>query len=315
MQTDTEKIAVIGCGTVGCSTAFALMSGGLFSRIALVDEDRRKAELEALDMTDGPSFETHVEVEASDYDGIMDSHIIVIAEDSAMENGEEDSESISRSVERIKNISWEIGRRDYQGIILVVAEPVELLSLTAYMYSGLDENRVIGIGTVLDTARLKMELGEQLDVDSSKVHAFIIGEKSDGEMVAWSAAHVSGKPLSNYFEMRSENEKSSSEMRNEVRNCASAIINEKRHTLNGVAMSAAKICRSIVLNEKTVLPVSSLMKGEYGVDGISLSVPAVVGSAGVECHVPIFLNRKELGRLQQSAASIRKTAALEGIIK
>lgn len=312
LNTDIKKVAVIGCGTVGSSTALALMNGGLFTKIALVDEDVKKAELEALDMTDGPSFETHVEVKASDYDGIMDSSIIVIADDSVMENGGISEMTQDKSVERIKNIAWEIGRREYEGIILVVAEPVELLTFTAYMYSGLDESRVVGIGTVLDTARLKMELGEQLDVDSRNVHAFIIGENREREMVAWSAAHVSGTPFKNFFETKSE--KSTAELTSDVKNCASAIINEKRQTLNGVAMAAAKICRSIVLDEKMVLPVSSLMKGEYGIEGISLSVPAVVGSDGVECHVPLFLSRNELKMLHQSAASLKKTAAMAGIL-
>ena len=310
---DNNKVAVVGCGSVGSSTAFALMKTGLFSEIALLDTNRERAELEALDMTDGPSFETHVSVFAADYDEIMDSGIIVVTAGTKSTDGNE-KEEVNANVEIIREIAAEIGKRNYQGIVVIAANPVDLLTLTMITYSGLPEHRVIGLGTVLDTARLKVVLGEQLNVDSKNIHAFIIGENGEDEMVAWSSAHVAGTPIREFCRQQKKESESIDEVTAVMRNRASAIINDTDATVTGTAMATAKICRSIVLNEKTVLPVSSLMNGEFGIDGISLSVPSVVGKDGVECHVPIFLDRRELEDLRKTADSIRNTAVNAGIL-
>lgn len=312
-----RKAAVIGCGFVGSSSAFALMQSGLFSEIALLDSDRGRAEGEALDISHGIPFVGQTRIYAADYDGIVDSAIIIITAGAAQKPGETRLDLVNKNVGIFRSILPEIAKRSYEGIILVVANPVDILTLAAIKYSGLPENRVIGSGTVLDTARLKMELGDHLSVDSRSVHAFIIGEHGDSEMVAWSSANVSGVPLNDFCEMRGHfnHQEAMKEIAEKVKNSAYEIIEKKKATYYGIAMSVVRICRAVVMNEKSVLPVSSMMHGEYGIEGISLSMPVIVGSNGIETRVPIVLNREEQEKLKASAEALRKTARDAGLIE
>ncbi len=312
-----RKAAVIGCGFVGSSSAFALMQSGLFSEIVLLDSDRGRAEGEALDISHGIPFVGQTRIYAADYDGIVDSAIIIITAGAAQKPGETRLDLVNKNVGIFRSILPEIAKRSYEGIILVVANPVDILTLAAIKYSGLPENRVIGSGTVLDTARLKMELGDHLSVDSRSVHAFIIGEHGDSEMVAWSSANVSGVPLNDFCEMRGHfnHQEAMKEIAEKVKNSAYEIIEKKKATYYGIAMSVVRICRAVVMNEKSVLPVSSMMHGEYGIEGISLSMPVIVGSNGIETRVPIVLDREEQEKLKASAEALRITARDAGLIE
>ena len=312
-----RKAAVIGCGFVGSSSAFALMQSGLFSEIALLDSNRDRAEGEALDISHGVPFAGQSRIYAADYDEIMDSAIIIITAGAAQKPGETRLDLVNKNVGIFKSILPEIAKRNYEGIILVVANPVDILTLAAIKYSGLPENRVIGSGTVLDTARLKMELGAHLSVDSRSVHAFIIGEHGDSEMVAWSSANVSGVPLHDFCELRGHfnHQQAMNEIAEKVKNSAYKIIEKKKATYYGIAMSVVRICRAVVMNEKSVLPVSSMMHGEYGIEGISLSMPVIVGSDGIETRVPIVLDQEEQEKLKASAEALRKTATDAGLLE
>ena len=176
--------------------------------------------------------------------------------------------------------------------MLIVANPVDILTQVAQKLSGLPESRVIGSGTVLDSGRLKYRLGEHLGVDSKSVHAFIIGEHGDSEIAAWSSANISGIPLNDFCEMRGhfQHVEAEREIAEEVKNSAYEIIKRKRATYFGVAMAVKRICEVIVRDEKSVLPVSTAMHGEYGVDGVVLSMPCIVGKEGIETKVPFQLN-------------------------
>ena len=175
---------------------------------------------------------------------------------------------------------------------------------------------MFGSGTVLDTARLKMELGEHLSVDNRSVHAFIIGEHGDSEIVAWNSANVSGVPLHDFCSLRGHrnHEQAMNEIAEKVKNSAYEIIEKKKATYYGIAMSVVRICRAVIMNEKSVLPVSSMMHGEYGVDGIAMSFPVIVGSDGIETRVPIVLNYEEQLKLRESADALRKTAKEAGLL-
>ncbi len=312
-----RKAVVIGCGFVGSSSAFALMQSGLFSEIALLDSNRDRAEGEALDISHGVPFAGQSRIYAADYDEIMDSAIIIITAGAAQKPGETRLDLVNKNVGIFKSILPEIAKRNYEGIILVVTNPVDILTLAAIKYSGLPENRVIGSGTVLDTARLKMELGAHLSVDSRSVHAFIIGEHGDSEMVAWSSANVSGVPLHDFCELRGHfnHQQAMNEIAEKVKNSAYKIIEKKKATYYGIAMSVVRICRAVVMNEKSVLPVSSMMHGEYGIEGISLSMPVIVGSDGIETRVPIVLDQEEQEKLKASAEALRKTATDAGLLE
>lgn len=298
-----RKIAVIGCGFVGAASAFALMQSGLFSEIVLLDADHEKAEGEAMDISHGIPFSRHMKVYAGNYDDIADASIIVITAGAGQKPGETRLDLVHKNVGIFKSIIPEISKRNYQGILLIVANPVDILTQVALKLSGFPENRVIGSGTVLDTARLKYELGEHLEVDSRSVHAFIIGEHGDSEIAAWSSANISGIPMNRFCEMRGhfDHERAMGEIGERVRNSAYEIIERKHATYYGVAMAVKRICEVIMRDEKSILPVSSMMHGEHGVDGIVLSMPAIIGKNGLETKVPIMLNEEEKSMLQESA--------------
>lgn len=197
-----RKAAIIGCGFVGSATAFCLMQSGLFSELVLLDANKEKAEGEAKDIVHGIPFVGQMKIYAGEYDDIMDAAVIIITAGANQKPDETRLDLVHKNVGIYKSIMPEIAKRNYQGILLIVSNPVDILTYTAHKLSGIPENRIIGSGTVLDTARLKYQLGEHLNVDSRSVHTFIIGEHGDSEIAAWSSANVSGIPLNDFCEMR-----------------------------------------------------------------------------------------------------------------
>ncbi len=310
-QVDTRKAAMIGCGFVGSASAFALMQSGLFSELVLIDANHDKAEGEAMDIAHGLPFAGQMKIYAGDYDDIVDAAVIIVTAGAAQKPGETRLDLVNKNVNIFKSIIPEIAKRNYKGILLIVANPVDILTYTAVKLSGLPENRVIGSGTVLDTARLKYALGEHLEVDSRSVHSFIIGEHGDSEIVAWSSTNVSGIPVNDFCELRGHfnHEEAMRRIADDVKNSAYDIIEKKGATYYGIAMSVKRICECIMRDEKSILPISSMMHGEYGISDICLSMPTVVGREGVETRVPIQLNEQEESALSASAEQLSKVAA------
>lgn len=308
MAVNNRKVAVVGLGFVGSASAFALMQSSLFSEMVLVNRDMNKAEGEALDISHGLPFAKPMKIYAGTYDDIVDAAVIVITSGAGQKPGETRLDLVRKNVEVYRSIIPEIAKRNCEGILLIVSNPVDILTSAAVKLSGFPENRVFGSGTVLDTARLKYLLGEHLNVDSRSVHAFIIGEHGDSEIAAWSSANVSGVPLHNFCEMRGhfEHEKAMYEIAEGVKNSAYEIIEKKKATYYGIAMSVKRICEAIVRDEKSILPISSIQHGQYGIEGVALSMPAVVGKNGVETLVPIELNEAEQTALRQSADTLRQ---------
>lgn len=310
-QVDTRKAAMIGCGFVGSASAFALMQSGLFSELVLIDANHDKAEGEAMDIAHGLPFAGQMKIYAGDYDDIVDAAVIIVTAGAAQKPGETRLDLVNKNVNIFKSIIPEIAKRNYKGILLIVANPVDILTYTAVKLSGLPENRVIGSGTVLDTARLKYALGEHLEVDSRSVHSFIIGEHGDSEIVAWSSTNVSGIPVNDFCELRGHfnHEEAMHRIADDVKNSAYDIIEKKGATYYGIAMSVKRICECIMRDEKSILPISSMMHGEYGISDICLSMPTGVGREGVETRVPIQLNEQEESALSASAEQLSKVAA------
>lgn len=311
MAVNDRKVAIIGLGFVGSASAFALMQSGLFSEMVLVNRDKSKAEGEALDISHGLPFAKPMKIYAGTYDDIKDAAVIVVTSGAGQQPGETRLDLVKKNVAVYRTIIPEIAKRNCEGILLIVSNPVDILTSVAVKLSGFPENRVFGSGTVLDTARLKTLLGEHLDVDSRSVHAFIIGEHGDSEIAAWSSANVSGVPLHSFCEMRGhfEHEKAMREIAEGVKNSAYEIIEKKRATYYGIAMSVKRICEAIVRDEKSILPVSSIQHGRYGIDGVALSMPAVVGKNGIETHVPIELDENEQAALRHSAETLKHVLA------
>lgn len=244
-----------------------------------------------------------------DYDDVKDAGIVIVTAGANQQPGETRLDLVNKNVGIFKKIIPEIANRGFEGILLIVANPVDILTKVAIKLSGFPENRVIGSGTVLDTARLKYRLSEHLGVDSKSIHAFIVGEHGDSEIAVFSSANVSGIPLSQFCELRGhfEHRASEQEIAEKVKNSAYDIIQRKRATYFGVAMAVKRICEVIVRNEKAILPVSTSMHGEYGIEDVVLSMPCVVGSDGIEVQVPVVLSEEEKGKLQESAKILKET--------
>lgn len=310
MSVNQRKVAVIGCGFVGSATAFALMESGLFSEMVLIDADKNRAEGEAMDISHGLPFARPMKIYAGEYDDIVDAAIIIVTAGANQKPDETRLDLVHKNVSIYKSIIPEIASRGCEGILLIVSNPVDILTYVAWKLSGFPRNRVLGSGTVLDTARLKYNLGEHLGVDSRSVHAFIIGEHGDSELAVWSSATVSGVPIHKFCEMRGHynHDEAAERIHETVKNSAYEIIEKKRATYFGVAMAVRRICECLVRDEKSILPVSNLMQGEFGISDIALSVPAVVGADGVENIVPVSLNEEELEKLQASAATLKEIA-------
>ena len=314
-EVNPRKAAVIGCGFVGSATAFTLMQSRLFSELVLLDVNMEKADGEAKDIAHGIPFAGQMKIYAGTYDDAADAAIIIITAGANQKPGETRLDLVQKNTAIYQSIIPEIVKRDFGGILLIVSNPVDILTYVALKLSGLPEKRVLGSGTVLDTARLKYALGEHLGVDSRSVHSFIIGEHGDCEIAAWSSTNVSGIPLNDFCEMRGHfnHDAAMDAIAEKVKNSAYEIISKKQATYYGIAMSVKRICECIVRNERSILPVSAMMHGEYGIEDITLSMPAIVGIGGVETHVPIALSEEEAEKLVESAKKLKEVA--KGLIE
>lgn len=307
MAVNLRKVAMIGCGFVGSASCFALMQSGLFSEMVLIDAFPEKAEGEALDIAHGLPFVKPMNIYAGTYDDITDAAIIIVTAGVAQKPGETRLDLVRKNVAIFKAIIPEIAKRNCEGILLIVSNPVDILTYTALKLSGFPETRVLGTGTVLDTARLKYLIAEKMDVDARNVHAFICGEHGDSEVPIWSSATISNVPLREFAEIRGYQnvDKDLNEIAEEVKNSAYTIIKKKRATYYGIAMGVVRVCEAIIRDEHSVLPVSSLMYGAFDIDGLSLSMPAVVGASGVEMLVPVSMSEEELDAIRKSAATLK----------
>ena len=308
MATNPRKAAIIGCGLVGSSIAFRFLQQGLFSQLVLLDVDQDRAEGEAMDLSDGLPYGATMEITAGSYDDITDCALVVITAGVNQKPGETRLDLIGKNTAILRSILSEITARDFDGILLIVSNPVDVLTYAAWQMSGYPKERVIGSGTVLDTARLKQLLGEELGVDSRNIHAFIVGEHGDSELAVWSEANVSGLDLEDFCRVRGQTLGAENRERlyREVRDSAYQIIERKGATYYGIAMAVGRIAEAIVKDERAVLPVSAVLDGQYGMNGLALSLPSVVGRKGLQEILEMPLSGEERAALTASAEQMRE---------
>jgi L-lactate dehydrogenase len=299
---------MIGCGFVGASSAFSLVESGLFSELVLIDVNRDRAEGEAMDLSHGLPFARPMEIYAGSYDDVADCGLIIVTAGANQKPGETRLDLVKKNVGIFKSIIPELRKRGCEGILLIVANPVDILTYVALKLSGFPSNRVIGSGTVLDSARLKYLLGQHLNVDSRSVHAFIIGEHGDSELAVWSSANVSGIELNHFCELcgHYHHMETMQKLYESVRDSAYEIIRKKGASYYGIAMAVRRIAECIVRDEHSILPVSSLIEGHYGLNGVCMGVPTIVGSGGVEKVLDIRLSPEEQAELQRSAEALKQ---------
>lgn len=307
INADVRKCAVIGCGNFGATIAYTLMQSELFSELVLIDIDPRKAQGEAEDIAHGLPFHSPMAIYSGNYKDIADAALVIITAGAPQKAGESRMDLIHKNEQIFADIVDKISATDPRGIILVVSNPVDILTYLTLVRSGLPACRVIGSGTVLDTARLKQLVGERLGVDSRNVHTFIIGEHGDSEVAVFSSANVSGVDLSCFC---SEcacgcDPRRFEDIFLDVRDAAYRIIAAKGATYYAIAEAVRRIAVAIVRDEHTILPVSTLADGYYGISDVCIGLPCIVGRGGIEKVLQIPLDAGELEKLRRSAESVR----------
>lgn len=302
-----RRVVVVGAGAVGSTYAYTLMRSGLAGEIVLVDIDRDRAEGEALDMNHGLFFSPPVNLHAGDYDDCRNADLIVITAGAAQKPGQSRLDLISTNVKICRDIMEKITAQTTDPVILMVTNPVDVLTYFAREFSGLPAGRVIGSGTVLDSARFRYLLSRYFNIDARNVHSYVIGEHGDSEVCLWSSAHIGAMPLDCYCKSCNQHipDKDRTEIEEQVRQSAYHIIESKGATNYAVSLALERITGAILRNERSVLTVSTLNHGEYGLEDVCLSLPCVVDSNGVAQVLCMDLDKKEEENLQHSARVLK----------
>lgn len=298
-----KKIGIIGCGNVGATIAYEFAGSGLFSEMILLDIDKKRAEGEAMDLSHGLPFSGPMQIYRGEYKDLSECGIVIIAAGANQKPGETRPELLGRNRLIMNSIVQQLLRYNKECIIIVVSNPVDILSRMVFEASGFPPERVIGSGTVLDTARLKYLLGERLSVDIRNVHAFMIGEHGDSEFPVWSSANISGIDLDDFCKLRKKSDfkELKASVKEQVVNSAYRIIEGKGATYYGIAKAVGRIVECIVKDQHSILPISVLVDGHYGLHGIYMSLPAILGRNGVEEILDFDLDENELELLKNTA--------------
>lgn len=302
------KITVVGAGFVGSTTAYTLMLSGLISEIVLIDLNKSKAEGEVMDLNHGMPFVRPVKIYTGDYSDCADSDIVIITAGANQKPGETRMDLVNKNTAIFKGIVSEVTRYNKDCILLVVTNPVDILTYVTYKISGFDKSKVIGSGTVLDTARFRYLLGDHVGLDTRNVHAYILGEHGDTEVPTWSITNIAGIPMDDYCNdcERCEGKLSKFEVYQDVKNAAYQIIERKGATYYAVALAVRRIVESIVRDENSILTVSSLLDGQYGLGDVCLSLPSVVNKNGVGRILDVPISEAEIASLKKSGDALKE---------
>lgn len=297
-----HRVVVIGTGAVGSTTAYTLLLHKRMSELVFIDANHNKALGEALDMNHGLPFVGGVKLWAGDYSDCKDADIIIIAAGSNQRPGETRIDLLNRNSAIFEDIISNITKYNNSGILLIATNPVDILSYVSWKKSGWPSNRVIGSGTLLDSARFRYLIGKEKGIDPRSIHAHIIGEHGDSELPVWSLSNIAGAPL-NFEEDKQQ------EIFENTKNAAYEIINAKGSTSYAIALALDRIVAAILQNEHAVLNVSSLLEDYHGISDVYLGVPAIVGRDGIQAKLPIPMNEHEEELLRASAKKLKDQIA------
>lgn len=308
MQRPQRKIVVVGAGSVGATYVYALMHTGLASEIVLVDIDQRRVEGEVMDLEHGLAFVQPANIRAGGYSDCADANLVVITAGAKQALGQSRLDLARRNAEIIESICDQINKSNSSAVLLVVTNPVDVLSYVARRRLGWPRQRVIGSGTVLDSARFRFMLSRHCGIDTRNVHAYVLGEHGDSEVVAWSMTHVAGVSMKDYCAICQGcvSNKTHQEITRRVRDSAYHIIDYKGSTYYAIGLTLTRISAAILRNEHSIMTVSLLMQGEYGVDDVCLSVPCIVGEGGVERIITVPLSEAEQRDFEASAKKLKE---------
>ena len=309
------KIVVVGAGFVGTTFAYSMLIHGLASQIVIIDINKERAEGEVMDLNHGMPFAYPAKIWTGDYSDCRDADVVIIAVDKGQRIQQSRLELAEGNFQMLKQIVPSIAKYNSEGILLVVTNPLDVMTYATLKLSGFSKSRVIGSGTILDTARLRYLLGDHLQVDPRNVHAYIIGEHGDSEVPVWSLANVAGIRLRDYCPI-CKIPYSAEDLNNlflKVRDAGYEIMKRKGRTNYGVALGLTKIVESIVRDENGIATVSCFLEDYYGVSDICMSVPVILNRSGVKKIIKLPLDEKEIAAFQESAAIVKKVADALGL--
>lgn len=303
-----SKVAIIGSGFVGATTAYTLAMSGTVTEIVLIDINNDKAEGDALDISHGVPLISPVDVYAGDYEDAKGSDIIIITAGAAQKPGETRLDLVKKNTAIFKDMIAKLLKVNDEAIYLIVTNPVDVLTYVTYRISGLPQGRILGSGTVLDSSRFRYLLSKHCNIDPRNIHGYIIGEHGDTELAAWSITNIAGTPIDNYCNIcKKACEKDfRKEIFENVVKAAYKIIDKKGATYYAVALAVRRIVEAIFRNENSILTVSSPLTGQYGVKDVSLSLPSIVGRSGVVMVLDLPLSDVEVKAFRNSADTMKK---------
>jgi L-lactate dehydrogenase len=307
MVKSRSKVAIIGAGFVGASTAFAMSLQQMATEVVLIDVNKEKAYGEALDINHGISFLGQMAVYSGDYSDVKDCDVIIITAGANRKPGETRLDLAKKNVAIAKEITKNVMKHYNHGVILVVSNPVDILTYMITKWSGLPKGRVVGSGTVLDSSRFRYLLSKKLNVDVRNVHGYIIGEHGDSQLPAWSATHIAGQNISEYSHspngiLTNEDKITIAE---EVKKAGAEIIKNKGATYYAIAITINAIVETLLKDQNTIRTVGSVMNGEYGIKDVALSLPSIVNCEGIQNIIPLVLSPEEEEALRASAESVK----------
>lgn len=309
------KVSVIGAGFVGSTVAYTLMMRGVASHIVLVDTNADKAEGEAMDISHGATFAKASTVISGDYTATTNSDIVIVTAGTSQKPGEARTDMVVRNAAIMRDVAGQVAHHSPNAILLIISNPVDVMAYVAQQVTGFAPERVIGSGTVLDSSRVRFLLEKQTGIDARDIHAYVFGEHGDSEFVPWSLVNIAGMGIEeatcslNYCLAPEVLQN----IADETRNAAYEIIQRKGATYYGIAMSASRIVEAIVRDEKAIMTVSSLLNGQYDINDVYLSIPAVLGENGVERLLTPKMTDDEMAKLHNSANVLKEVRSrIEG---
>lgn len=299
----SARVVIVGAGMVGSSSAYCLLMQEVTKEILIIDIDEDMARAQVLDMHDAANFTNGAEIKYATYNDLADGDIVVITAGAAQKEGQSRLDLLNTNVKIIKDIVGKIKDTEKKVYILMITNPVDVLTYIAAKESGLPKGMVFGSGTFLDTARLRGMLHEDLGVNPINVHAYILGEHGDSSFPVLSSANIGGVSLSNIVNVDEAYRKETS---TRVRETAYKIIESKKATYYGIGAAVSKICRAIIRDENRIIPLSVVLEGEYELSDLAIGVPAKLGSKGVDVYKEISLDDNEKELLKKSADIIKQ---------
>ncbi|MGM9903646.1 L-lactate dehydrogenase 1 [Enterococcus sp. 10A9_DIV0425] len=303
---DHQKVILVGDGAVGSSYAFALVTQNIAQEVGIIDINTAKTEGDAIDLSHALAFTSPKKIYAATYEDAHDADLVVITAGAPQKPGETRLDLVNKNLKINRQVVTQIVESGFNGIFLVAANPVDILTYSTWKFSGFPKERVIGSGTSLDSARFRQALAELVDVDARNVHAYILGEHGDSEFPVWSHANVAGLQIYEWVKNNPDiDEEAMVNLFFGVRDAAYTIIEKKGATFYGIAVALARITRAILDDENAVLPLSVYMNGEYDLNDIYIGAPAVINRQGIQKVIEIPLSDSEQDRMTASAKQLK----------